>query len=225
MNDQDLDGVLNQLSPIYEPTQSGWWPPAFGWWLLLLIGILIGIVFWWQYRQRRPSLWYQEACNSAKQAMNAYRNNPSRENVLTLNGLLKQVAVNFFPRNTVAHLQGSKWCQWLDEQGQTTGFTAGSGRIFGDDLYAPTPQALQVDPDQLEKLIFNWLDTMHDQQRARLAAKPTQWQRWYRPKLAPLLNKFDKFSNNNKQPTQLSASKPDHIHKQPEKTGEDPWTG
>ncbi|MCF5179437.1 DUF4381 family protein, partial [Pseudomonas sp. PA-6-1D] len=48
---------LDQLQPLIAPPAIGFWPPAPGWWLLLLVIPLLGWGLWWLRRflpTRRP---------------------------------------------------------------------------------------------------------------------------------------------------------------------------
>ena len=48
---------LDQLQPLIAPPAIGFWPPAPGWWLLLLVIPLLGWGLWWLRRflpARRP---------------------------------------------------------------------------------------------------------------------------------------------------------------------------
>ncbi|MCF5657789.1 DUF4381 family protein, partial [Pseudomonas poae] len=48
---------LDQLQPLITPPPIGLWPPAPGWWLLLLAVPLLGWGLWWARRflpTRRP---------------------------------------------------------------------------------------------------------------------------------------------------------------------------
>jgi len=46
-----------ELRDIHLPEGSLWWPPAPGWWLLLVLLGLVSLAAWWSLQRRRhPSL-------------------------------------------------------------------------------------------------------------------------------------------------------------------------
>ena len=53
---------LSQLRDIHIPPPEGFWPPAPGWWfvLLLVIGLAIAITVWLR-RRRQKNAWYRIA--------------------------------------------------------------------------------------------------------------------------------------------------------------------
>ena len=52
---QDLSEILSQLRDIHEPSPVGVWPPAPGWWLLLLALVLILYTAWYLSRRYKNS--------------------------------------------------------------------------------------------------------------------------------------------------------------------------
>lgn len=149
--------LLNALRDIHEPPAPGLWPPAPGWWLLtaLLIAALAALFLHLRrrYRRARPvraglaelDRWIADARSGGDPAAHAER----------LAALLRRVALIRYPRSEVAALTGEAWLQFLDRTGSSDAFTAGPGRVLGNDRYAP---GVALDVDALGAIARRWLE-------------------------------------------------------------------
>lgn len=124
MNPNDLS-----LRDIHLPAEIGWWPLAWGWWLV--IGLLvIGLVLlgWWLLTRRshRPKRINLSAQTSALQELDRieqnYRNDPLGL-VRELSVLLRRIAISLYGRRSVAGLTGISWLKFLDQQGGSPVFS------------------------------------------------------------------------------------------------------
>ncbi|MEZ9763507.1 DUF4381 domain-containing protein [Vibrio splendidus] len=100
------------LSPVIAPDAPTWWPLAWGWWAVIITGIvLIALVFFIIKRRQKN----QRAKN---EALACFRNSqPS--NTLSPNAaqdIVRQAALSYFPRDKVAGLSGDDWLTFLDAQ-------------------------------------------------------------------------------------------------------------
>ncbi len=97
---------LNDLQDIVVPAAPGWWPPAAGVWVLLVI-FMIALIFvgyrLYQYRQR----------NRYRQAGLLLLADAATEHEVSV--ILKRVALAAFPREQVASLYGSEWVAFLQQ--------------------------------------------------------------------------------------------------------------
>lgn len=103
---------LDQLQDIHLPEQVSAWPPAYGWWLLLVLAMLLLFgVFVLIRNKRRHNRARKTAILQLKQ-MDKNHNEWESD----INALLKRVCVSYFPSENAAGLYGSDWIQFLAEK-------------------------------------------------------------------------------------------------------------
>jgi hypothetical protein len=126
-----------ELRDIHLPEAPGLWPPAPGWWVLVLVlaaalavGAVKGRRRWQQGRRRHRAF-------AALDALPAADCTP--DYVAAVSAVLKRVALTRFPRVDVAALTGPDWLAFLDRTGGDGAFRNGAGRVLGDGPYAPAP--------------------------------------------------------------------------------------
>jgi len=109
---QNID--LSGLRDLHIMSRPDIWPLAYGWWILfalfafLVFAFFAGRYFW----RKRPVVYAVRAAqNLAKESANdlAY--------IKGLSQLLKRVAIAAFGRTAVAQLSGTKWQEFLLQQG------------------------------------------------------------------------------------------------------------
>lgn len=138
------------LRDIHLPAAIGYWPFAPGWWLLLGLLVLLIVVaffawrFWHGRRLRRLVLARLE--DLAKL--------PETQLAAALSYLLRQAAINCFPRQDCAGLNGQLWLEFLDRPFGDRPFTNGVGRCLLD---APYRADAQIDGEALIDLCHRWL--------------------------------------------------------------------
>lgn len=99
---------LAQLRDIHLPPPVTGWPPAPGWWLLVLAGLLVLLgIFVWSRRRRRQA-YRREALRSLDRLCE--RGAPLAE----FCELLKRAAAARYGRLAVASLSGSEWVEFLN---------------------------------------------------------------------------------------------------------------
>ncbi|MCC5791379.1 MAG: DUF4381 domain-containing protein [Legionellaceae bacterium] len=118
--------ALAALRDIHFPAAVGWWPPAPGWWLLLLLGCL-GL-FALLYSLRRRYIWGR-ARREALLLLRQYQQQASQGQNHALicarvSELLRRVALAYYPRETVAALQGEAWIDFLNAEADNVDFQA-----------------------------------------------------------------------------------------------------
>jgi hypothetical protein len=149
--------LLENLRGIHYPEPISWWPLAPGWYiilaLILLVGLILGI---WCYKRARKAYRRKYALAQIKRLKQQLAAHAVATSVLIaeVSVLLKRSALGVFPRAEVAGLQGQAWLQFLDKTGETQEFTQGVGRILGTAPYQPEPPII---PDKLFVLIEEWV--------------------------------------------------------------------
>ena len=106
-----------ELRDIHLPDPVSWWPPAIGWWLVLLaIILLIFSLFWlrkyWLEKNRSAKVLAYKELNIIQE--NFQQHNDQKLLVEDLSVLLRRVCLSVFPREDSAGLTGEKWLMFLD---------------------------------------------------------------------------------------------------------------
>ena len=113
------------LREIHLPAEPGLWPLAWGWWLLLGVGLLFG----WLIRRHRQQRPFRVAAKSLHQIV---FNSASDLHVkrASLSVWLRQVAILSAGREQVASLTGQAWLEYLNHGLPDQPFTDGIGRLL-----------------------------------------------------------------------------------------------
>jgi hypothetical protein len=125
---------LDQLQPLIAPPPIGFWPPAPGWWLLLL---LIPLAAWGLWRLRRflpgkgKAAPAEQPLDPVRLAALAelerlpkpYDGAPAGAWLQQINGLLKRLCRNHYPYSQSHTLNGRKWLAFLDNRCPAAGLT------------------------------------------------------------------------------------------------------
>ncbi|WP_066246169.1 DUF4381 domain-containing protein [Beggiatoa leptomitoformis] len=145
------------LRDIHLPDPVSWFPPALGWWLLLIIvPLLIGLVFWvWRYRQRIQTSPQKNALTRLQQLEQQYQTHQNTQQlVIELSRLLRRACLSYYNRQQVAGLTGEAWLQFLDKPLVNQPFSQGIGRALSEMPYQATAN---VDAPALITLCREWL--------------------------------------------------------------------
>ena len=118
---------LQNLHDIVMPAPVAWWPPAPGWYLVMVIaaGALL-VLLWNAWRHWRRNRYRGEALRELARIRGGGPGGDLRETPI----LLKRAALSAWPRKGVAGLAGAEWHQFLDESAQTDRFRSGVGELL-----------------------------------------------------------------------------------------------
>jgi len=114
VNPQD---PLAALHPLRDPLPVEWWPPAPGWWILLvLLTVSIAIVGWMLLRRRRARAYRRQALAQLDSLRTRYQQTQDANAYLAeANALLKSAALMAYPRRDIAASSGSRWLAFLND--------------------------------------------------------------------------------------------------------------
>lgn len=106
---------LAQLKDIHLPDPVGWWPLAPGWYLLMILIVLLISIGIYKLYQRYLNA---RAKHRALDLLNKYQEYYEKDNNAALasariSELLRRVALVYYPREEVASLHGEAWVDFL----------------------------------------------------------------------------------------------------------------
>lgn len=165
---------LAQLRDIHLPQAVGFWPLAWGWWVLLILlvlGVLAIILLYRRHRQRNR--YRAAALNALQQAKAEVQQDQQIATYLQqLSIILRRAALSGCHQVYQPNLNGEAWLRWLDDQCPETrqGFSQGVGRALLTGPYEPAPQA---DVEALHQLASLWLQK-HRNQWQKAASIPSE---------------------------------------------------
>jgi hypothetical protein len=144
-----------ELHDIHLPDVSLWWPPAVGWWLvllsiLLLLWILPRLLRWLRYKPtRRLSLQELERIRLSHKA------GQSDGAVLReVTALLRRVTISYYGREQYAACTGNQWIEQLQRLAPGSGFSDQQLQLLAHDRYRAQ---CELDMDALLHSLEQWL--------------------------------------------------------------------
>ena len=155
---------LPQLQDIHLPVSPSFWPLAIGWWFLLSVAIfLLAWFFLTLYRKAKLKKRQKQMLAKFTQLEVKLKQQPSNAAIAEINTLLRQLAINTYPREKIASLTGGDWLHFLDQSGKTTNFSKGAGRILIEAPYqqeTATGLLENFNQDEFLPLIKKWIKTL-----------------------------------------------------------------
>ena len=125
------------IRDIHLPEPITWWPPAFGWWLVLLCIITLVIIMVWSYKK----ITRKTAIKSARHLLSQIQMRSDWDNLqklTALSALLRRTAISIYPREQVASLTGQAWLDFLDRPFKEKKFSSPQGQQLINSLYQQT---------------------------------------------------------------------------------------
>lgn len=174
-----MDGTdpLSQLADIHLPEPVGFWPPAPGWWILLVIlcvlAYVVGKRLFAAWRQRRICAFaiaeldkclvtYQSNMKSAPaEQADAVKLNFVNE----LNAVLRRVALKHFPHEPLASLNGPDWIAFLRSHGDASLLDDALASTLSQGRFA---KQWEVDDQGLYRMAHQWISSLY---LAKIASK------------------------------------------------------
>lgn len=128
-----MSDPLEQLRPLHQPLDISWWPPAPGWWLLLVL--MIAALAWFFLRPR-PRTMLQTALYEVEK-MEIASDMQFPELASKSNQLLKRYALTRYPEDEIAGLSGKPWIDFLQEH-TPEDCDASMAEVLVESAYKPT---------------------------------------------------------------------------------------
>jgi hypothetical protein len=115
--------ALSELHDIHLPAPISFWPPAPGYYIIALVLILFTVVFFIRFYTRKSREIKRAALEQLSEMEQTYQNGGEAHQVAAqISVLLKQVALLYYPRETVASLQGDAWLNFLIQSSKKLDF-------------------------------------------------------------------------------------------------------
>lgn len=144
-----------QLKDFHFPEVISWWPPAIGWWVLVVV---IPLCCWGLFKLFKR-LTRKTAVKTAKKILHRLKQDGSlneREKLIALSQLIRRVAISGDSRADTASLTGQDWLQHLDKGMKGTPFSQGEGKIIADVHYQKSISK-DIDLSAVISLCETWL--------------------------------------------------------------------
>jgi len=126
-----LEDPLSNLRGIHMPAPVSFWPPAVGWWLLVLAGIVLVLLGYWGFKYYfRPNIRKDAMIELDKLNQGLKQGRSHHQFYINASVLVRRIAITIFGRRKVAGMAGETWLKFLDETSGTTFFTSGNGRLL-----------------------------------------------------------------------------------------------
>lgn len=144
------------LRDIHLPDPVGWFPPAPGWWILLLLSVaIIAYGIWRIVKHRQRLSIYRSAIHELEQIKNNYqRDCDAKALSQALSILLRRVAITVTSRGVSAGLTGEPWLDHLDTLSREPCFNTDTGRLL---IEAPYKPSADINGDALLQLCETWV--------------------------------------------------------------------
>ena len=163
MSPQTEQDPLAQLQDIHLPAEIGLWPPAWGWWLLLVLTIAaIGALVFFLKRKKSRNAYRAFATKELAKINQQYSDEQNSEYLQAVSIILRRTALSGFGSLFNASLKGDEWLQWLDTQCAKTNhqFEHGVGRVL---LIGPYQKSPEFNRNELHKLCGLWISEHRNQ--------------------------------------------------------------
>ena len=148
---------LDGLEEITLPKPISYFPQTIGW-KILLVGIIIAaIIFGYKrYRHWQANRYRTNALKRlAKIEQEIQASETKTKSLLDLPILVKQTALQAFPRDEIAQLSGDRWLEFLDHSGNTQDFSQGEGQLLPQLAYQSSSALTNLPEQRISNLIIS----------------------------------------------------------------------
>ncbi len=153
------------LRDIHLPGGVSWWPVAPGWWLILVLIIMIAMIIWAVRVNKTRRLLRKQALSELQQIELAYsQHQNSRQLASDCSALLRRVCISRFARTDVAGLTGEAWLQFLNQHHNTAPFKDDIAIAL---LQAPYQKEFAFNSQSLLSSCRAWLEQLPPPQGVR----------------------------------------------------------
>lgn len=175
----DLNDI--PIRDIHLPDPVSWWPPALGWWLVMLLIFALLVGFAWYLKRRKRFEVKKQALRELDELYRRYQhNNDANIFVKDLSVLLRRICISQYPPQLVAGLTGRQWLKYLDST--LSPKKNKSGHKFSDKMglvlltapYTNNVSESRPNVEALHTLALEWVNSLGPkQQYSNFVKNPT----------------------------------------------------
>lgn len=145
INPELTEALKAQMADIVTPAPVAAWPPAWGWWVLASLVVLMAITLtYWLVRRHRQNRYRQQALHE----LNRMAPENLHEQVQDLLALTKACVLSARPalRSEIAAMPATTWVQWLNTTSGKVIFDTEAAAMIAEFAYRPSerPPAPQL---------------------------------------------------------------------------------
>ena len=152
----DLNQILQQqLRDVHLPQAISWWPPAVGWWILLVLIIaLLTLLSWRTVRHIRQNRYRKLAQTELQKSYLQWQQNADTTSYLQgANAILKRILIHLEGATLVPSATGEVWVAMLNSYVHQP-LSEASSQALAKGSYQPNPDA---DIAELHQQLSNWI--------------------------------------------------------------------
>ncbi len=147
------------LKDIHLPTDSLWWPPAPGWWMLLALLILTGLLLpkFLRWLRHKPvkTLCLRELDRIRRTTSEGRLDD--RQLIQELSVLLRRTVMSYGTRDSDASLSGNQWIARLNQISGKHCFSSEQCDLLTRQQYQPK---FEIDIEELLRSCENWIESL-----------------------------------------------------------------
>lgn len=135
----DPSTLLSQLRDVHSPAPISFWPLAPGWWLLIVVFIIVlSVSIYLCVRFWRTNEWKRQAKAQFIEKRKAYEASPSVETIIEINKLLKQTLSSAKQDRQFLHAHGKSWEKALlsVKKRQQSVLNEAETKVLSQDIYS-----------------------------------------------------------------------------------------
>ncbi len=139
------------LRDIHLPDAVSWWPPAIGWWILLILGLLLITALVIGIRKLLQPKMNKSAKAEIEHVLHAYIEQQNDLLLLQqLSAAIRRIGISYLTREEYAGLLGKAWYQHINQLTPKHPFSESVIELL---INAPYQKQPQIDADLLQQLI------------------------------------------------------------------------
>ena len=140
------------LKDIHLPDPVSWWPPAIGWWLLLLFLILGLVLLWLLVKRIRQPVLKKRAIAEVENVIQAYRDDRNKQQLIQqLSVVIRRIGISYLPRKSAAGVVGADWYERLNQLVEKERLSQTSIQLLS---VAPYQKSVDLNDEQVDELLL-----------------------------------------------------------------------
>jgi len=148
-----MNSLLEMLNDIEGLDEISRWPLAIGWWIVIVLGIVIvaAAICFIVYRIAFKRSWKNDTFQKLTHLENNLSDATARETAIALSEYLRRIALRRYSRKECAGLSGEAWLKWLSSNDPKKFDWEKKGILLINVPYAPDNAKLSA--NQIKDLI------------------------------------------------------------------------